>query len=84
MSKEERCVEVKIDRADICLLEVAFEERLNTWKRTRDYWQKVEEQGGFEDVFVDGAIEEANSLYEAQKMVEVWEGFNREILSQFK
>ncbi len=77
-----RLTKIKIDRADICLLEVAFEERLNTWKRTREYWQKVEKQGGFEGVFVNGEIEEANSLYEAEKMVGIWERFIRDVMKQ--
>lgn len=41
-----------------------------------------EENKSFEGVFVEGDIEESNSLYEAQKMLGVWEVFNREILHQ--
>jgi hypothetical protein len=78
-----RCVEIKIDRSDIVLLEVALDERMKTWKRTKEYWQKVEEQGDFEGVYVKGEIEEANSLYEAEKMVKIWEGFIRNVMKQF-
>ena len=78
-----RCVEIKIDRSDIVLLEVALDERMKTWKRTKEYWQKVEEQGNFEGVYVKGEIEEANSLYEAEKMVKIWEGFIRNVMKQF-
>ena len=66
------------------MLEVAVEERMKTWKRTREYWEKVEENEGFEGVYVEGEIEEANSLHEAQKMVGIWEVFSRDLFSQFE
>ena len=66
------------------MLEVAVEERMKTWKRTREYWEKVEENEGFDGVYVEGEIEEANSLHEAQKMVEIWEVFSRDLFSQFE
>lgn len=73
---------IEIERADLQLLEVAIQERSKTWKRTRYYQQMYEENKSFEGVFVEGDIEESNSLYEAQKMLGVWEVFNREILHQ--
>ena len=75
-------ISIEIDRADLVLLEVAIEERMKTWRRTREYWLKYEENESFENINVEGDIEEANSLYEAEKMVAIWEGFRDEFLMQ--
>ncbi len=79
-----RKIIIEIDRSDIVMLEVAVEERMKTWKRTREYWEKVEENEGFDGVYVEGEIEEANSLHEAENMIQLWEDFSKTILNQIQ
>ncbi len=79
-----RKIIIEIDRSDIVMLEVAVEERMKTWKRTREYWEKVEENEGFDEVYVEGEIEEANSLHEAENMIQLWEDFSKTILNQIQ
>lgn len=53
-------VSIRFRREDLILVDWALRERCATWERTEEYWEKG---------FVDGEIEEANSLYEASEMV---------------
>lgn len=69
-----RKVTIEIDAIDECMLRVALEERLKTWKLTEEYWDQVEKIGDYE-AFVDGEVEECSSLHEAQAMVGLWEQF---------
>jgi hypothetical protein len=58
-------VSIWFRREDLILIDWALRERCATWERTEEYWEKG---------FVDGEIEESNSLYEASEMVENYQG----------
>ena len=79
-----RKVQIEIKYSDIVMLQVAIEERVKTWQRTQLYWQKLEESNYDHLIYVDGDIEEANSLTEADNMVKLWVAFSGEIFDQLK
>jgi len=58
-------VSIRFRREDLILVDWAIRERCATWERTEQYWEKG---------FVDGEIEESNSLYEAHEMVKNYRG----------
>lgn len=64
------------------LLQVALEERLDVWERTREYWEQVERVGEYH-AYVEGEIEECNSLYEAEAMCVLWREFCACVFKQF-
>ncbi|MDB9741770.1 hypothetical protein OAB00_02835 [Akkermansiaceae bacterium] len=74
---------IEIEHSDLSLLEVAIEERMKTWVRTRDFWLGYDESTEtFMAELTDGDIEEATSLCEAEHMVQIWERFSETISNQ--